>query len=156
MPTGSSPDGKPLPEEDAIAIEKVADQFFDAIANSDGEALWSAFSDDARSFVLNLAIQQGMEFDLATAIRDGTASEAQRGEYLGNLVSGIRQDLRQLDLDDLTYEMHAEAETDQIRVRFLVEVAAGPDGGHRIPAGSLMVVHEEDGWAVDRLVPRPS
>lgn len=156
MPTGSSPDGQPLPDDDAAAIEKVADRFFEAVARADGEALWEVFSDDARAFVLNLAIQQGMAFDLATAIRDGSAAEEERSEYLTQLVEGIRLDLRSIDLGDLTYEMHSEAETDKIRVSYLVEVAAGPDGGHRIPAGSLLVVREQGRWVVDRLIPRPT
>lgn len=156
MPMGSSPDGQPLPDDDAAAIEKAVDRFFEAVANADGDALWEVFSDDARAFVLNLAMEQGMAFDLATALRDGTASGEERSEYLTNLVEGIRQDLRGLDVDNLTYEMRSEAETDKIRVSYLVEVAAGPDGGHRIPAGSLLLVRDEGRWAVDRLIPRPT
>lgn len=154
-PPGSSPNGRPIPDEDAAAIRVAADRFFDAVRRRDGDALWEAFSEGARAFVLNKAMEQGLDFDLATGLRDGTASEEERARYLANLVEGIRTDLRGVDLDNLTYELSREPESDQVRVRYLVEVAAGPDGGHRIPAGSLLVVAEEEGWRVHRVIPRP-
>lgn len=155
VPRGSSPDGRPLSEEEANAVEKAADTFFGAIADGDPDGLWEAFTEDARAYVLNLAIEQGLDFDVGTAIRDGTARPEDREEYLANLLEGIRHDLRGVDLDNLTYEMAREPETDKIRLSFMVQVGVGPQGGHRIPAGSLLMAREGGIWKVDRLIPRP-
>lgn len=151
-----STNGPPLTDEDAEELQEVAASFFDAVSQGDGRRVWELFSEDARAYVLNIAIEGGLEFDRGSRLRQGTASEEEWDEYLTALVSGIQHDLRGVEFDRLSFELHREPELPQeVRVRYLVEVGAGDGSGHRIPAGSLRMVREDDRWRILRLLPKP-
>lgn len=151
-----SANGPPITGDDAEELHRTAREFFSAVAEDDGRRLWDLLSEDARAYVLNIAIESGMDFDQGSRLRQGTASDEEWDEYLEALVGGIRVDLRGVDLDRLTFELEREPEVPrEVRVHYLVEVGAGEDAGHRIPAGSLRMVRDGGRWRVLRLVPKP-
>lgn len=151
-----STNGPPLGEEELEDLREVSREFFAAVSDGDGRRLWELLSEDARAYVLNIAIEGGMDFDRGSRLRQGTASEEEWDEYLTALVGGIQRDLRGVDLERLTFELRREPEVPSvIRVHYLVEVGSGDGSGHRIPAGSLRMVREGGAWRVLRLVPKP-
>lgn len=150
-----STNGPPITEDDAEELRRTARDFFTAVAEDDGRRLWDLLSEDARAYVLNIAIESGMEFDKGSRLRQGTASQEEWDEYLDALVGGIRVDLQGVDLERLTFSLHREPEVPrEVRVRYLVQVG-GEEDGHRIPAGSLRMIREDGRWQVLRLVPKP-
>lgn len=144
-------------EESSQEVLAAAERFFEALANGDGRALWAVMSDDARAYVLNIAVERSMEFDLYSRLRDGTASEEEVDSYLADLLEGIRADLQGVKLDRLAFESAAEPESPmRMRVTYLMRMDATIGGVETaIPAGSLIMVHEDGEWKMDRLVPRP-
>lgn len=132
-----------------------AQRFFAAVKDGDREEVWHLFSDIARAFVLDRAIERGMNFDLASRIRQETATEEERDEYLQALLDGVRHDLRGVDLDRLTFSEEPN-EGGGVLVTYGVEVvnAITPEGS-TITAGSMVMVEEGDAWRVERLRPRP-
>lgn len=153
-----TPDEGLLPEEEfSVAPLASAERFFLAVAQGDHRRLWELLSDDARAYVVNVAMERGLDFDVASRIRSGNASDEEVDDYLGNLLEGIRRDLRGVDLQRLAFESTAEAHAPmQVRVTYLVEMeAAIGDLRPAIPAGSLIMAYEDDDWKVDRLIPKP-
>lgn len=154
-----------MPDPSAVAVAK---RFFFAVTIGDGEAVWEELGDDARAYVVNVAVQQGMDFELGSRLRLGTAGQEERAAYLGNLVWGLQHDLDGIDLADLVYEAEeisgGPLEGGRVRVRYAVPlglVSPGSRSGdaapaHTIPAGSVIVVRETGRWCVERLIPRPS
>ncbi len=140
-------------------------RLFFGVATSDGEAVWEELSSTARAYVLNVAVQQGMDFELGSRLRRETASDAEFAAYLENLAWGLARDLDGIELSHLDYEADPEADG-RVRVRYLVplDLAITPRGGEgpasrpraaAIPAGSAILVAEDGRWRVERLVPRP-
>lgn len=150
----------PGPPPNAADLEKAAAQaerFLHAVDEGDRHGVWDLFSDNARAYVLNRAVDKGMDFDLMSAIRQGTASDEDIDSYLGDLVDGLRHDLRGVDIKKLKYEAKPAGEpVGHIHVTYLLEmdVAIG-DQRPSIPAGSVVLAREGDVWKVERLVPRP-
>lgn len=151
--------GQPIAPDDLSEAQAAAESFLAAIKKGDHRGVWAMFSDIAQAFVLNRAVDRGMDFDLMSGIRDGTAPEEDVDRYLEELLEGLRRDLRGVDIDRLVYEATPEAEstTRQVRVVYLLEMdMAIGDQRPSIPAGSVIVAPQDDGsWRVDRLVPRP-
>ncbi len=140
-----------------IPAVEAAERFFAAVRARDHDGLWDLLSEGARAYVVNLAIERGMNFDAASRIRQGTAGEDERREYLVALLEGILHDLRGVDLQRLAYEPRVQpADHPRVHVEYLLpmEVAIG-DVTPAIPAGSLVIVGEDGLWKVDHLVPRP-
>jgi hypothetical protein len=142
----------------AVAVVK---RFFFAVSIGDGEALWEELGEQARAYVLNVAVQQGMDFELGSRLRLGTAEPTEWEDYLANLVWGVQRDTDGIDLANLAYEGEA-IENGQVRVRYAVPLGlvlpGGTAGGTTptIPAGSVITEQENGRWRVQRLVPRPS
>ena len=146
------------PEEEASeAALAVAEEFFAAVAAGDARRVWSLFSDSAQAYVINIGHERGMDFDLASRIRAGSASEEEMDDFLGDLLAGIQRDLAGLDFSRLAFDSKAAPEAPmQVRVNYLVQI--GPEVQSlqtAVPAGSLVLSLEEDGWKLERLVPRP-
>lgn len=158
------------------AATRTIKRFFFAVSIGDGPAVWEELSQRARAFVLNLAVQQGMDFDLGSRLRSGTATTAEVEEYQSNLTWGIQRDLEGLDLANLVYEASPEeagpggtepSGGGQLRVRYAVPLGLTLPAGRRsddglgtpdtpaIPAGSVLLSMEVGAWRVDRLIPRP-
>jgi hypothetical protein len=148
--------GEPDEETKTEAIA-TASRFFAALGAQDHRALWEEFSEDARAYVINLALERGLDFDFASRLREGTAGDEEFDEYARDLVAGLRADVGNLDFDQLTYEVALEpSEPDKLRVTYLV-VMKGTIGDvpSAIPAGSLVLSHDGTRWRVERLIPKP-
>jgi hypothetical protein len=147
----------PLPEEVASeAALAAAEAFFAALVQRDGQALWDVLSETSRAFVLNIAVERGMDFELASRLRDGAAGDEERTTYQDELLEGILRDLRTVDLSRLAFESAAEPHAPmQVRVRFMVSLGEAGDHLAAVPAGSLLLTLEEGTWKVERLIPRP-
>ena len=136
---------------------KAAERFFHALAGGDAGGLWDCFGEQARAFVLNLGLERGMDFDLNTRLRQGTATDEEFEEFIGDFLQGVRRDLRGVDIQQLAFESAVEPET-TLRVRVTYLVTLGEPGigiVTAVPAGSLVMVLEHDDWKVERIVPRP-
>lgn len=143
--------------EDLTAAAAQAERFLRAVDAGDRHAVWDLFSENAQAYVLNRAVDRGMDFDLMSAIRQRTATDEQFESYLEDLLDGLHRDLKGVDVPRLRYEAKAAGEpTGHIHVTYLLEmdVAIG-DQRPSIPAGSVVMARESGTWKVERLVPRP-
>jgi hypothetical protein len=136
---------------------KAAERFFQALAAGDARGLWDCFGEQARAFVLNLGLKRGMDFDLNSRLRQGTASDQEFEEFIGDFLDGVRRDLRGVDIHRVAFESQVEPET-SLRVRVTYLVTLGEPGvgiATAVPAGSLLMVLEDGDWKVERIIPRP-
>jgi len=133
----------------------IAREFVDAVVWGEHNKVWELMGLEARTTVLKVAADRGMDEALVARLRDGTSSTAERDEFLTDLVNGLRADLAGNDLDALVYEEDPEPpEPDRARVVLLVPVAIGFGGN--LPVGSVELAIEEGEWRVQRLVPQVS
>ena len=146
------------PEEAASeGVLAAAELFFHTVAAGDARGLWEQFSEAARAYILSLGHERGMDFDLTSRLRSGTASEEEVDDFLGDLMTGIQKDLAGVDFSRLAFESKAEPEAPmQVRVHYLVRLGPdSPDFLTAVPAGSIVFSLEGDEWKIERLVPRP-
>lgn len=138
----------------------IAREFVDAVVWGDHRKVWDLMGIEARTTVLKVAADRGMDEGLVARLRDGTATDAERDEFLLDLISGLRADLAGNDLDALEYEEDAEPpEPGRARVVILVPVAIGFGGN--LPVASVELAQEsstsgETEWRIQRLVPQVS
>ena len=138
----------------------VAREFVDAVVWGEHLKVWELLGLEARTTVLKVASNRGMDEALMARLRDGTASVAERDEFLTDLVNGLRADLSGNDLDALQYEEDTEPpEPGRARVVISVPVAVGFGGN--LPVGSVELATEpstngETAWRIERLVPQVS
>lgn len=113
-------------------------------------------SSEARHLVLRVAVTRGMDDRLAGRLRDGTALGAERDTFLGDLVNGLRTDLRGCDLDTLLYEPDVDAEGQRPNRTGILLLAPTIDArlGPPLPVASVELVREDDRWRVETLRPR--
>ena len=136
---------------------KAAERFFQALAGGDARGLWDCFGEQARSYVLNIGLERGMEFDLNSRLRQGTATDQEFEEFTGDFLQGVRRDLRGVDIQRVAFESQVEPET-TLRVRVTYLVTLGEPGvgiATAVPAGSLIMVLENGDWKVERIIPHP-
>ena len=132
-----------------------AREFVDAVVWGEHRKVWTLLGLEARTTVLKVASDRGMDEGLVARLRDGTASDAERDEFLGDLITGLRSDLAGNDLDALEYEEDPEPlEPGRARVVIMVPVAMGLGGN--LPVGSVELAIEEAEWRIQRLVPQVS
>ena len=137
-----------------------AREFVDAVVWGEHRKLWELLGIEARTTVLKVASDRGMDEALVARLRDGTAGDSERDEFLMDLIAGLRADLAGNDLDALEYEEDAEPpEPGRARVVISVPVAIGFGGN--LPVGSVELAEEsstsgESEWRVQRLVPQVS
>lgn len=158
VPSDGEPEDDLEPEEAASeGVLGAAELFFRTVAAGDARGLWEQFSEAARAYILNLGHERGMDFDLTSRLRSGTASDEEIDDFLGDLLLGIQRDLAGVDFARLAFESKAEPEAPmQVRVNYLVRL--GPDAGDLLtamPAGSIVFSLEDDDWKIERLIPRP-
>jgi len=137
-----------------------ARQFLDAVVWGEHLKVWDLMGLEARTTVLKVASDRGMDEALVARLRDGAASDAEREEFLADLINGLRADLAGNDLDALEYE---EDETPQEpgRARIVVTVPVAVGFGGNLPVGSVELATEattsgEAEWRIQRLVPQVS
>jgi|SRR5579884_2268922 len=151
--TGGSP---PRPSAEPGSPAQVASEFVHAVAWGEHLEVWKLFSSEARDLVLRVAVTRGMDDRLAGRLRDGTATVAERDAFLGDLVNGLRTDLRGCDLDNLIYELDPDADgSDSNRAYLMVMTSTvNPQLGPPLPVASMELVREASRWRVERLLPR--
>jgi hypothetical protein len=135
-------------------------EFIDSVVWGEHGKVWSLMGLEARTTVLKVASDRGMDEALVARLRDGTAAAAERDEFLMDLIAGLRADLAGNDLDALEYEEDAvPPEPGRARVVISVPVAIGFGGS--LPVASVELAEEsstsgEPEWRVQRLVPQVS
>ena len=148
-----------MSDDDGTAIG-AARTFVDAVVWGEHLKVWELMGLEARTTVLKVASDRGMDEALVARLRDGTASVGERDEFLADLLNGLRADLAGNDLDALEYEEDAEPpEPGRSRVVVSVPVAVGFGGN--LPVASVELATEpstsgEAAWRVERLVPQMS
>ena len=144
-PDGTAPPG---PDDTARA-------FVDAVIGGDHRLVWDLLGIEGRTTVLRIAGDRGMDEALVARLRDGTAADSERDEFLGDLVNGLRADLAGNDLDSLQYELDT-APNEPGRARVVVHAPLPVALGGTLPAASVELSSEAGAWRVERLVPLTS
>lgn len=149
-------DLEPLEEASEGALQ-AAERFLLTVAAGDARRMWDQFSETAQAYIIGLGHERGMDFDLTSRLRSGTASDEEWDTFLGDLIYGIQHDLSGLDFTRLVFESKAEPEAPmQVRVNYLVRLGPEMEGMQTaIPAGSILLSFQYDQWKVERLIPRP-
>jgi hypothetical protein len=155
-PEGTDSDLEPMEEASEGALQ-TAEQFLLTVAAGDARKMWDLFSETAQAYIIGLGHERGMEFDLASRLRTGSASEEEWNTFLTTLFRSIQHDLSGLDFSRLIFESKAEPEAPmQVRVNYLVRLGPEMEGMQTaIPAGSLLLSFQYDQWKVERVIPRP-
>ncbi|MFN2606815.1 MAG: hypothetical protein ABR511_02785 [Acidimicrobiales bacterium] len=138
-----------------LAPEQTARAFVDAVVWGEHRRVWDLLGLEGRTTVLKVAANRGMDEVLVARLRDGTASDAERDEFLTDLVNGLRADLAGNDLDALEYELDA-APAEPGRSRVVIQAPLNPLLGGYLPAASVELSNEAGAWKVERLVPLTS
>ena len=127
--------------------------FVNAIVWGEHVTVWELLGPEGRKTVLRIALERGMDDVAVGRIRDDTASEHDRAEFLTDLVNGLRADLSGTDVDVIEYELDPEPPgPGQARVVLMAPLAAVLGGG--IPAGYVELQERDGRWVVERLIPR--
>lgn len=144
--------------EDPEGARSAAAAFFGAIDAGDARRMWDLMSHGARDFVINRALEAGMDFDLASRLREGNASEAELDEYVDELMEGLRRDLQGVDLSRLVFRVDEEAQLsspDQLQLIYGVRLDIGiEDEQAELPAGKVTMIREGGDWKLNHLRPR--
>ncbi len=139
---------------------ETAREFVDAVVWGEHRKVWDLMGIEARTTVLKVASDRGMDEALVARLRDGTASDAERDEFLADLINGLRADLAGNDLDALEYEEDpTPQEPGRARVVVLVPVAVGFGGNLPVASVELAMESSTNGeaeWRIQRLVPQVS
>ncbi len=141
--------------EKPTAPEETARAFVDAVVWGEHNRVWDLLASAGRTTVLKVAANRGMDELLVARLRDGTASSAERDEFLADLVNGLRADLSGNDVDNLEYELDT-APNEPGRARVVVQAPLNPLLGGYLPAASVELAEEGGEWKVERLVPLTS
>lgn len=131
-----------------------AEAFLGALFTGDARAAWHMFSASAQAYIINLGVQRGMDFDLASRLRGGVATTEETDAFLGDLLAGLQRDLVGIDPARIAFESKASPEAPmQVRVNLLVQL--GPEMDQlqtAIPAGAVVLSLEDEAWRVERLI----
>ncbi len=137
---------------------ETAKDFADAVVWGEHRKVWDLMGLEARTTVLKVASDRGMDETLVARLRDGTASDGERDEFLLDLINGLRADLAGTDLDALEYEDdESPQEPGRARVVITVPVAVGFGGNLPVASVELAVEPTTEGdaeWRIQRLVPQ--
>lgn len=151
------PEPESWPEPEEVASEgalAAAEAFLLALGTGDALAVWNMFSGSAQAYIVNLGIQRGMDFDLASRLRAGVATTDEMDDFLGDLMTGLQRDLAGIDMARIAFESKASPEAPmQVRVNLLVSL--GPEMNDlqtAIPAGAIVLALEDETWRIDRLM----
>ncbi|MBA2280416.1 MAG: hypothetical protein M3527_01375 [Actinomycetota bacterium] len=135
------------------AVE-IARRFVGAIAWGEHRTVWELLSGEGRSAVLRVATRRGMDESLSARLRDAQATRTEEETFLTDLLNGLRADLAGTDLDALEFDVEpGPAEPDRERITLIAPVAAAI-GVPGLPVGTIELAQCDDGWLVDRLLPR--
>ena len=127
--------------------------FIRAIVWAEHTVLWDLLSDVGRETALSVAVRNGLDRVAAARMRDDLADPVERECLLGQLVEGLRRDLRSVELTELAVGECSPA-CGHVVVAELLTPSSLP-GTEAWPAGRLIVSRDSQrGWLVDRLEPR--
>lgn len=160
----SNKNGADVPAVDPPAVDQpvvdapvdavtTAHEFVQAVVWGDHLKVWELLGLEARTIVLKLASDRGMDEALMARLRDGTASDGERDEFLGDLVNGLRADLAGNDLDALAPEAD-ETFDEPGRARVVLTVPAPPMMGDNLPVASVELSNDSGEWRVVHMVPQ--
>ena len=137
----------------APAATERARAFIHAIVWAEHTILWDLLSDEGRAAALSVAVRNGLDRVVAGRIRDDLADPLELQRFLQQLVTGLRRDLRSVELTELTVRECSRRDGDVVAVELLTPSQV--PGIEVWPAGRLILSpHPERGWLVDRLEPR--
>lgn len=139
--------------EQGSGPQEAARAFIDAVAWGDHGQVWELLGLEARTTVFKVATARGMDEALAARLRDGTAADGEREEFLADLINGLRADLSGNDLDALEFEVDTELQEPE-RARVVLNVPLPAAFGGYLPCGSVELALEDGSWRVARLVPQ--
>ena len=141
-------------EVGAAGLEACAQAFLDAVVWGRHTTIWDLLSTRGREAVLAVAVGQGMDRVAAGRLREGLADPAERDRFLGQLLEGLRRDLRSVDLDRLRLGASTDPPSgDEVTIELVVPSTIPGTGAWS--AGQLVLGFDGDrGWRVDRLEPR--
>ena len=128
-----------------------AHAFVDAVAWGEHTTVWELLAPEARVALLEVATRRGMDALLAARLREGTAGDDERDEFLADLLHGLRAELAGVDIDELRCALGEGGTTveDSVLVHLLVDVPT--ELGDAVPVGSVELVAEAGRWLVIRL-----
>jgi hypothetical protein len=138
-----------------MAPDETARVFVDAVIWGEHNLVWELLGLEARTTVLKVAVNRGMDEQLAARLRDGTASGPEREEFLADLINGLRNDLAGNDLDNLEYELDTTP-NEPGRARVVIQTPLNPLLGGHLPAASVELADEAGRWKIERLLPLTS
>jgi len=139
---------------------ETAREFVEAVVWGDHGKVWDLMGLEARTTVLKVASNRGMDEALVARLRDGAASAGERDEFLADLINGLRADLAGNDLDALEFE-DDPGPPEPGRALVIITVPAAFGLGGNLPVGSVELATEsstgkEAEWRIARLVPQVS
>lgn len=133
-----------------------AQAFLDAIVWGRHTELWELLGRNGRDTVLRVALGNGLDRVVAGRLRDGSANPVDRDAFLGQLLEGLRRDLRSVELDVLTLADDVEwVGDDEVRIELVVPSTI-PGTGSWSGGHLVLAPEDERGWRVDRVEPRLS
>jgi hypothetical protein len=134
-----------------MSPESVGVAFLSAIRSGDGPAVWELLGPAARAYVLDLGERIGVPAEVVGRMRIGTADEADRVVFLGDVVAGLRVDFERADLDRLEVEV-VEVTDETARVALVQPIGDGfGPPMPPIPAAWLHLGPERDGRPIERV-----
>jgi hypothetical protein len=129
--------------------------FVGAVAWGEHSTVWELLALEGRTTILKIASKRGMDDGLVERLRQGTASDGERQEFLSDLVNGLRADLVGNDLDVLEFE-DDPAPAEPGRARVIVNAPLHATLGGSLPVATVDLAVEDGKWRIERLVPRVS
>lgn len=140
----------PLPAGDPAAV---AGALVAAIAWGEHTTVWELLSETGRSVALAVAQANGLDRVAAVRIRDGLANPLELEDFLGQLLGGLRHDLRSVDIGEIVLGACALA-PDGATATIELTVPSLLPGTGSWPAGRVVCSRGDSGsWRVDRLEP---
>jgi len=124
--------------------------FLDAVSWAEHTTLWELLSPGARVAVLDLATRRGMDPLLAARLREGTAADDERDDFLADLLNGLRAELVGVDLDGLRCVLGGSGTTVSRSVIVHLVVDVPSELGDAVPIGRIELVASRGSWAVVR------
>ncbi|MDQ3145680.1 MAG: hypothetical protein M3R01_01890 [Actinomycetota bacterium] len=128
-----------------------AQAFVDAVAWGEHTTVWALLATGARLAVLEVATRRGMDPLLATRLREDTAGDDERDEFLADLLHGLRAELVGIEFDRLRSSAAGSGTTvaGSLLVHLLIDLPA--ELGPAVPVGSVELVADAGRWLVVRL-----
>lgn len=143
-------------EEGPAGARAAAESFVHAVVWGEHTVLWDLLSDQGRATALAVARRNGLDRVVASRIQDDLADPSELDDFLGQLLEGVRRDLRSVDTNEIRVAEVSMTGTgmgtaNAVATLVVPSLLPGPDWA----AGHLDLRCDAGGrWRVDRLEPR--